>query len=77
MAIWVRFADGDEEGFGTLSGETIAVHTGDMFDAPKLTGAEKSLGAVRLLMPCSPSKMILPVEQFPRPRRQARRCRTG
>ena len=58
MAVWVRFADGDEEGFGTLSGETIAVHTGDMFDAPKPTGAEKSLGAVHLLMPCSPSKMI-------------------
>lgn len=58
MAVWVRFADGDEEGFGTLSGETIAVHTGDMFDAPKPTGVEKSLGAVHLLMPCSPSKMI-------------------
>jgi 2-keto-4-pentenoate hydratase/2-oxohepta-3-ene-1,7-dioic acid hydratase in catechol pathway len=58
MAVWVRFADGDEEGFGALSGETIAVHTGDMFDAPKPTGAEKSLGAVHLLMPCSPSKMI-------------------
>lgn len=58
MAVWVRFADGAREGFGILSGETIAVHDGDMFSGAKPTGEQKALGAVRLTTPCQPSKMI-------------------
>ncbi len=58
MAVWVRFADGEREGFGMLSGETISVHEGDMFTGAKPTGEQKSLGAVRLAIPCHPSKMI-------------------
>lgn len=58
MAVWVRFADGAGEGFGTLSGNTIAVHDGDMFAGAKPTGEQKELGSVSLIMPCRPSKMI-------------------
>lgn len=58
MTVWVRFADGAGEGFGTLSGETIAVHEGDLFSGAKPTGEQKALGAVRLTTPCRPSKMI-------------------
>src|SRR4051794_25322406 len=31
MAKWIRFEQGGKTGFGTLEGETIAVHTGDLF----------------------------------------------
>lgn len=58
MTTWVRFAHGDSEGFGMLSGERIAVHVGDMFAAPKATGESVPVDAVRLLMPCLPTKMI-------------------
>ena len=29
MAKWIRFEQGGKTGFGTLEGDTIAVHTGD------------------------------------------------
>jgi len=55
---WLRFEKDGRAGFGTLEGDTIAVHQGDMFDAPAPTGETLALGAVRLLTPCEPSKMI-------------------
>lgn len=58
MAVWVRFTAHGAEGFGTLSGDTIAVHEGDMFAAPRATGETLIRADVRLLMPCRPSKMI-------------------
>lgn len=58
MATWVRFAHGARTGFGTLAGETIAVHDGDMFTAAKATGEMLATSDVRLSMPCTPSKMI-------------------
>ena len=35
MAKWIRFEQGGKTGFGTLEGDTIAVHTGDMFAGAK------------------------------------------
>ncbi len=58
MAVWVRFANGDGERFGTLAGDTITVHTGDMFANPMATDERINAAEVRLLMPCIPSKMI-------------------
>ena len=58
MAYWLRFARGDEIGFGTLADGVITIHGGDMFAAPQPTGESVALGAVRVLTPCSPSKMI-------------------
>ncbi len=55
MALWVRFAP---DGFGQLEGDTIAVHTGDMFNGPVATGERTPLAAVRLLAPARPSKML-------------------
>ena len=37
MAHWIRFENGGKTGFGTVEGETIAVHSGDMFAAAKPT----------------------------------------
>ncbi len=38
MAKWVRFEQGGKTGFGTLEGETIAVHQGDMFAGARPSG---------------------------------------
>lgn len=58
MTQWVRFESGGTTAFGTLNGEDIAVHSGDMFNNPKPTGETRKLGDVTLLTPCEPSKMI-------------------
>lgn len=58
MAHWIRFAHADGTGFGTLEGEHVAVHRGDMFASPEPTGERLPLAGVRPLMPSRPSKMI-------------------
>jgi 2-keto-4-pentenoate hydratase/2-oxohepta-3-ene-1,7-dioic acid hydratase in catechol pathway len=58
MAHWVRFTRGGDTGFGTLDGETIAIHQGDMFADAAPTGQSCALGDVELLNPCTPSKMV-------------------
>ncbi|MCF0120471.1 MAG: fumarylacetoacetate hydrolase family protein [Oscillospiraceae bacterium] len=59
MKTWVRFQQGDAVKFGTLSGDTISVYSGNMFDNPKATGETVKRADVKLLTPCTPSKMIL------------------
>ncbi|MEO9102569.1 MAG: fumarylacetoacetate hydrolase family protein [Burkholderiales bacterium] len=55
---WVRFADADVTGFGTLQDGQIRVHAGDLFDRPEPTGRTVPVDAVRLLMPTVPGKVI-------------------
>ena len=55
---WVRYVAGDRIGFGTLDGERIHEHRGDMFEGPEPTGRELELGGVRLLSPTQPTKVI-------------------
>ena len=43
MPRWLRFDHRGDVGFGTLEGETIAVYTGDMFDAPVATSQTLAL----------------------------------
>ncbi|WID98602.1 fumarylacetoacetate hydrolase family protein [Bosea vestrisii] len=57
-AHWVRFAYADRDGFGTLTGETIAIHSGDMFAGAQPTGKTVPLDEVTLLAPSTPSKII-------------------
>jgi hypothetical protein len=45
MAHWIRFESSGKTGFGTVEGETITVHSGDMFAAAKPTG--ETVEAVR------------------------------
>ena len=59
MKTWVRFDQGGKQGFGTLDGDTITVHTGNMFDNPTPTSEKLNQSQVKLLPPCNPSKMIL------------------
>lgn len=58
MASWVRFSRDGATGFGTLDGDTIAVHSGDMFAAPSPTGESLPLATVRLLAPVTPGAFI-------------------
>jgi 2-keto-4-pentenoate hydratase/2-oxohepta-3-ene-1,7-dioic acid hydratase in catechol pathway len=55
---WVRFDLAGREGFGRLDGDRIRVHDGDLFAAPRDTGQDLAIGAVRLLMPVRPSKVL-------------------
>jgi 2-keto-4-pentenoate hydratase/2-oxohepta-3-ene-1,7-dioic acid hydratase in catechol pathway len=57
MSNWLRYSHQGATGFGTLSGDLITVHEGDMFAGARLTGATLPLSAVSLLAPCVPSKM--------------------
>ncbi|MGL4291868.1 MAG: fumarylacetoacetate hydrolase family protein [Phreatobacter sp.] len=57
-ARWIRFARNGTKGFGTIEGETIAVHTGCMFSGATRTGETLPAADVELLAPTTPSKII-------------------
>jgi 2-keto-4-pentenoate hydratase/2-oxohepta-3-ene-1,7-dioic acid hydratase in catechol pathway len=57
-ARWIRFSRDGREGFGTVDGEAIAVHDGDMFAGAEPTGETVRLAEVALLPPVAPSKII-------------------
>ena len=58
MTHWVRFEAGGRTGFGTLAGDSITEHEGDMFAGAEPSGQTLALSDVRLLTPTEPSKMI-------------------
>lgn len=58
MALWVRFSRDGQDGFGTLDGDRIAVHAGDMFVAPTPTGEVIARADVALLSPLRPRVFI-------------------
>jgi 2-keto-4-pentenoate hydratase/2-oxohepta-3-ene-1,7-dioic acid hydratase in catechol pathway len=55
---WVRFEHGGETGFGTLVGDAVHEHCGNMFERPEPTGRVFVLAGVRLLTPTEPTKVI-------------------
>ena len=58
MALWVRFRQGDAEGFGMLEGDAIAVHAGDLFAGAAPTGERVPLTAAKLLPPARPGAFV-------------------
>lgn len=58
MVQWVRFDDDGEARFGLLQGHEITIYQGSMFEQPAATDIRRPLASVRLLAPCSPSKII-------------------
>jgi 2-keto-4-pentenoate hydratase/2-oxohepta-3-ene-1,7-dioic acid hydratase in catechol pathway len=58
MAHWIRYARNGANGFGTLQGDEIAVHQGDIFAGAKPTGEKARLSDVQVRTPCEPSKML-------------------
>ena len=55
---WVRFEHAGKVGFGTLDGNRVHEHSGDMFAGANATGTMLALIDVRLLSPTAPSKVI-------------------
>jgi 2-keto-4-pentenoate hydratase/2-oxohepta-3-ene-1,7-dioic acid hydratase in catechol pathway len=59
MTRWARFRSQDGRvGFGVVEGTKIAEYEGDMFAAPRPTGAMLELRSVVLESPCRPSKIV-------------------
>ena len=58
MTLWVRFRRDGAEGFGTLDGEAIAVHEGDLIAGASATGEALGLADVALLPPVRPGAFI-------------------
>jgi len=58
MTLWVRFTRGGVEGFGTLEGDRIRVHGGDLFADASPTGEALALGNVALLPPVRPAVFL-------------------
>jgi len=64
MARWIRFTHRGEPGFGTLDGDTVRVHEGDMFVGAQPTGAVLPLSQVVLLCPVQPTTVIALYNNF-------------
>lgn len=57
MAI-ARFIHDGEERYGLVQGGVVAELHGGLFDEPRVTGRQFSLGEVKLLAPCVPRKIL-------------------
>lgn len=55
---WLRFQYQNQTLLGTLEGEQVAVHQGDLFSGTTATGQRLALAEVQLLAPCLPGKML-------------------
>jgi 2-keto-4-pentenoate hydratase/2-oxohepta-3-ene-1,7-dioic acid hydratase in catechol pathway len=55
---WMRFLVDGRERLGVPEGDSIHVHEGSLFEAPRPTGELLSVGGVEWLMPCAPGKML-------------------
>jgi 2-keto-4-pentenoate hydratase/2-oxohepta-3-ene-1,7-dioic acid hydratase in catechol pathway len=58
MTRWIRFEHEGAVRFGTLEGDGIRVHEGELFAGARDTGRTVALSAVKLLTPCVPTKMV-------------------
>ncbi|WAC28980.1 fumarylacetoacetate hydrolase family protein [Ancylobacter sp. SL191] len=58
MAHWVRYSRAGVTGFGTLDGDIISVHSGNMFNGAQPTGERIALSEVALLAPTEPTKIL-------------------
>jgi len=58
MTLWIRYQQAGRDGFGTLDGDTISEHSGDMFAGAQPTGKTVKLADVKILPPVKPGKMV-------------------
>lgn len=58
MAQWLGYKYNGQAGFGLLEGDSIKVHTGNLFSNPQPTGERLALTDIQLDLPCLPSKLI-------------------
>ena len=55
---WVRFEHLGQAGFGTLDGDVVSVHDGELFGAARPTGHTLALAGLKLLAPVRPGKVL-------------------
>jgi 2-keto-4-pentenoate hydratase/2-oxohepta-3-ene-1,7-dioic acid hydratase in catechol pathway len=55
---WLRFEHHGKVVFGTLEGDRVHLHTGDMFDSPSPSGETVPLADMAWRAPCVPGKVI-------------------
>lgn len=55
---WMRARHGERTLFGVREGDQLAVHAGDLFDAPAPTGERIALAGLEWLPPCRPGKIV-------------------
>ena len=55
---WLRFRHHGTAAFGTLDGDRVHLHHGDMFGTPVATGESLPLAELTWLAPCAPGKVI-------------------
>lgn len=58
MAQWIGFTHNEKPGFGQIEGDRVMVFEGDMFAAPRRTGASLALAEISIDLPCRPGKFI-------------------
>ena len=58
MARFARFEQAGLRRYGIISDDGISELAGGLFDSPAFTGRRFDLGAVKLLAPCEPPKML-------------------
>jgi 2-keto-4-pentenoate hydratase/2-oxohepta-3-ene-1,7-dioic acid hydratase in catechol pathway len=58
MTRWIRYRHHGEINFGTLDGDIIIEHAGDMFGASQANGRRIARSEIELLAPANPSKII-------------------
>ena len=58
MAKYARFETDDTQSFGIVTGDQIAELQSGLFEPMEVTGRSFPLSAVKLLTPCSPSKIL-------------------
>jgi len=56
--LWARGSIADRVVFGVVAGETLGVHSGDMFGAVQPTGEQVPLAKLTWLTPCHPGKFL-------------------
>jgi len=55
---WLRFTTGGTSSFGTVDGDAVRVHRGEMFGANEPTGELVPVAGLTWETPCAPTKMI-------------------
>lgn len=55
---WLRFRHAGQDGFGTLDGDEVVVHRGDLFGSNEPSGERLAVADIEWLTPCQPGKML-------------------
>jgi 2-keto-4-pentenoate hydratase/2-oxohepta-3-ene-1,7-dioic acid hydratase in catechol pathway len=58
LSLWARIELDGQARIGTVEGETIHLHEGDLFGSPTPTGKTVSVAEARFLTPTTPTKMV-------------------